>query len=70
MANGTFKQGSGKMWMNNLQCWGTEDDIGQCQFSSWENSHCNHGHDVGLACGRSTNNMNYSWKEALQTRVV
>ncbi|XP_052086629.1 scavenger receptor cysteine-rich domain superfamily protein-like [Mytilus californianus] len=39
--------------MNNLGCWGTEDDLGQCNFSPWGLNNCSHQQDVGIACGIS-----------------
>lgn len=43
--------GSRKIWMDNLGCWGTEDDLGQCNFSPWGLNNCSHQQDVGIACG-------------------
>lgn len=43
--------GSGPIWIDNLQCWGTEDDLGQCDFSPWGKNNCTHQQDVGVACG-------------------
>ncbi|XP_076082552.1 scavenger receptor cysteine-rich domain superfamily protein-like [Mytilus galloprovincialis] len=45
--------GSKKIWMDNLGCWGTEDDLGQCNFSPWGLNNCTHQQDVGIACGIS-----------------
>ena len=48
-----FGQGNGTVWMSNVECWGTEEDIAECDFSGWGPGNCNHSKDVGIACGMS-----------------
>jgi hypothetical protein len=33
--------------MSNVDCWGTEEDIAECDFGRWGQRTCNHSKDVG-----------------------
>ena len=48
----TFGQGSGPVWLDDLQCAGTEPSFFQCQHLSFGRHNC-HGHlgDAGVMCG-------------------
>ncbi|XP_047656907.1 deleted in malignant brain tumors 1 protein-like isoform X4 [Tachysurus fulvidraco] len=45
-----FGQGSGKIWLNNVQCSGNESTIKQCSHSRFGVNNCNHGEDAGVTC--------------------
>jgi len=42
--------GSGEIWMDNLNCVGTETSLDQCPFNGFGNHNCGHQEDVGLSC--------------------
>ncbi|CAC5370694.1 DMBT1 [Mytilus coruscus] len=46
-----YGNGTGEIWMSELDCWGTEDDLGQCDFAPWGINNCNHEEDVSIDCG-------------------
>ncbi|XP_033754728.1 deleted in malignant brain tumors 1 protein-like [Pecten maximus] len=48
-----FPRGSGMVWMNFLQCYGTESTLYECRFVGW-GSTCNHEYDVGVFCFNNT----------------
>ncbi|CAG2202855.1 Scavenger receptor cysteine-rich domain superfamily protein [Mytilus edulis] len=35
---------------SNLKCAGTESDLEDCKYSSWNNSPCSHENDIGIDC--------------------
>ena len=44
--------GDGAIYMNNVNCRGTELSLFQCDYQSLigDYSTCNHGHDAGVSC--------------------
>ncbi|XP_031548814.1 deleted in malignant brain tumors 1 protein-like [Actinia tenebrosa] len=44
-----FGQGTGKVWLYNMQCTGSETSLGSCTSSGYGNgAWCSHGNDVGV----------------------
>ena len=38
------------IWLSGLSCYGTEGNIGQCEFVGWRIYHCSHQQDVHVSC--------------------
>lgn len=49
---GTYGKGKGPIWMNNLDCEGTEDNVMECAKNFRWNGEwgCTHQEDAGVAC--------------------
>ena len=48
--NAYYGEGSGQVWLNNVNCTGTELIIEDCLHSGWGIRICNHGDDAGVLC--------------------
>ncbi|XP_053778640.1 scavenger receptor cysteine-rich domain-containing protein DMBT1 [Desmodus rotundus] len=45
-----FGPGSGGILLDNIQCSGSEDHLGQCSGSDWSDHNCGHHEDAGVIC--------------------
>ena len=45
-----YGQGSGRIWLSNLNCTGTELSIEICSRSGWGIENCSHSKDAGVRC--------------------
>jgi len=45
-----FGQGSGPIWMNNVNCNGDELTLKRCRSNGWDIQNCNHHKDAGVIC--------------------
>ena len=54
--NARFGQGSGKIWLDNVQCQGDESSIVNCRRSPWGVHNCGHSEDASVICSSKRNN--------------
>lgn len=43
-------QGWGKIWLSNVKCTGSEQNIASCPHSYWGITYCTHENDVSITC--------------------
>lgn len=51
LVNGRYADGQGIIWLDNLNCRGTEKSLEECPDLKWSQTHCEHSEDVGVRCG-------------------
>ncbi|NXK51698.1 DMBT1 protein, partial [Chauna torquata] len=57
-------QGTGQIWLDDVNCAGTEDSLAHCRASPWGQNNCNHGEDASVVCSESNTT------EEVQVRLV
>ena len=50
MRQATFGEGTGRIWLNNVQCTGSERGLMNCTASSNGINNCTHAQDAGVMC--------------------
>ena len=45
-----YGQGSGQIWLDDVNCTGTEPMIEDCSHGGWGNMDCYHDEDAGVQC--------------------
>ena len=56
--NAFYGQGSGTIWLDNVNCIGTEFTIGDCSHNGWGVEDCSHSEDASVKCSASNGNFN------------
>lgn len=46
-----FGGGEGPIWLDDVDCTGSEDSIFDCNHTGFGEHNCGHAEDVGIVCG-------------------
>lgn len=52
-SGGTFGKGTGPIWLDEVNCDGSEASITNCRHSNWAISDCSHDEDAGVVCSNN-----------------
>ena len=50
----TYGSGTGRIWLDNVNCNGSEAFIGNCPHNGWDSHNCDHDEDVSIRCRNIT----------------
>ncbi|XP_059208166.1 scavenger receptor cysteine-rich domain-containing group B protein [Centropristis striata] len=53
-SNSYFGYGTGQIFLDNVNCFGTEPDLSKCRTLEWGKHNCGHHEDAGVTCSEST----------------
>ncbi len=42
--------GNGRIWLDDVNCTGSERSLVDCEHSPWGSHNCDHSQDVGIVC--------------------
>ena len=48
-----YGSGSGQIWLDDVNCKGSETSVNECSHSGIGSHNCGHGEDIGVICTRS-----------------
>ena len=55
-----YGSGSGQIWLDQVDCNGSELSLADCRHAGWAAHDCSHHEDVSIICGKRNNSSNYS----------
>ena len=56
-AKAHFGEGSGSIWMDDLECTGDEFNVFDCKHNGWGEHNCEHKEDAGIVCGATSSKL-------------
>jgi len=51
-----FGAGEGRIWLDNLECLGSENDLAHCRRNNFADHNCGHSEDVSISCSGGKDN--------------
>ena len=53
VVSNTFGEGTGSIFLDNVECNGNEPNLWDCNRNEWGDHNCGHNEDVAIRCGKS-----------------
>ena len=50
-----ISDGSGPIWLDDVVCTGSEENLTSCSHNGWRNQNCGHSEDAGVECSSRGN---------------
>ena len=47
-----YNEGSGRIWLDEVQCAGNETSLANCPHKAWGDHNCIHAEDAGILCSK------------------
>ena len=54
-----YREGNDRIWLDDVNCVGTELNIEDCSHNGWEFQNCSHGLDAGVQCSNGKVQSSY-----------